>query len=77
MNDFSRTWHGREEELSQDAAASQRVVDARLTDDLQQAPVYAGESVGLVTEERSATGVVRALTAEAESFLKGAAKLLR
>ena len=50
---------------------------SRRTDDLQQAPVYAGESVGLVTEERSATEVVRALTAEAESFLKGAAKLLR
>ncbi len=76
VNDFSRTWHGREEELSRDAAASKRVVDARLTDDLQQAPVYAGEAVGLVTTERSATDVVRELTAEAETFLKSAATLL-
>ena len=76
VNDFSRTWHGREEELSRDAAASQQVVDARRTDDLRHAPLYAGESVGLVTEELSATEVVRRLTAEAEEFLKGAAKLI-
>lgn len=76
VNDFSRTWHGREEELSRNAAAAQRVVDARRTDDLQQAPVYAGESVGLVTGERSATDVVRQLTADAEKALRDAARLV-
>ena len=75
-NEFSRTWHGREEELAQDAAASQRVVDARKTDDLEQAPLYAGESVGLVTAERSATDVVRGLSDAAEKALRAVPKLL-
>ncbi|MGY2064219.1 NAD(P)H-dependent flavin oxidoreductase [Blastococcus sp. SYSU DS0619] len=75
-NDFSRTWHGREDELARDDAARQRVVDARRTDDLEQAPVYAGESVGLVTEERSATDVVRDLGASAEQALRRVAGLL-
>ncbi|WP_104522684.1 NAD(P)H-dependent flavin oxidoreductase [Blastococcus atacamensis] len=76
VNEFSRTWHGREEELARDDVASQRVVDARRSDDLDQAPVYAGESVGLVTAERSATDVVRDLTAGAERALRAVPDLL-
>ncbi len=76
VNEFSRTWHGREDELRQDAAASQRVVDARVTGDLAQAPVYAGEAVGLVTAERSATDVVRELDAAAEKALRAVPRLL-
>jgi nitronate monooxygenase len=76
VNEFSRTWHGREADLLVDDAASRRVVDARVDDDLEQAPVYAGESVGLVTTERSATDVVRQLTEDAEKALRAAAKLL-
>jgi nitronate monooxygenase len=76
VNEFSRTWHGREEDLRQDAAAAQRVVDARRSDDLDQAPVYAGESVGLVTAERSATDVVRDLDAAAEKALRAVPRLL-
>jgi nitronate monooxygenase len=75
-NDFSRTWHGREDELRQDAAASQRVVDARKSDDLEQAPLYAGESVGLVTAERSAADVVREIDAAAEKALRAVPRLL-
>jgi nitronate monooxygenase len=76
VNEFSRTWHGREAELRHDAAASQRVVEARRIDDLDQAPVYAGESVGLVTSERSATDVVRDLDAGAEKALRAVPRLL-
>ncbi|SOD94802.1 NAD(P)H-dependent flavin oxidoreductase [Blastococcus haudaquaticus] len=76
VNEFSRTWHGREHELRQDAAASQRVVDARQIDDLEQGPLYAGESVGLVTEERSAMDVVRDLDAAAEKALRAVPRLL-
>jgi nitronate monooxygenase len=76
VNDFSREWHGREDELRDDAAARQRVVDGRRTGDPANAPVYAGESVGLVTEERSATDVVRDLDAAAEKALRAAPKLL-
>jgi nitronate monooxygenase len=76
INDFSREWHGREEQLLDDAAARQRVVEARRTGDPADAPVYAGESVGLVTAERSATDVVRELDAAAEKALRAVPDLL-
>jgi nitronate monooxygenase len=75
-NEFSRTWHGREDDLGRDLAASERVVEARRTDDLEQAPLYAGEAVGLVRSERSATDVVRTMDAEAEKALRAASRLL-
>lgn len=76
VNEFSRSWHGREDELRQDAAACQRVLDARRDNDLEQAPLYAGESVGLVTDERPATDVVRELAADAERALRAGSDLL-
>jgi nitronate monooxygenase len=75
-NDFSREWHGREADLVDDAAARQRVVDGRRTGDPANAPLYAGEAVGLVTTERSATDVVRELDAAAEKALRAVPKLL-
>jgi len=75
VNDFSRTWHGREDELVDDPAARQRVVEGRRTGDPATA-LYAGESVSLVTEERSATDVVRNLDAAAEKALRAVPKLL-
>src|SRR5687768_5673189 len=76
VNDFSREWHGREGELVDDAAARQLVVEGRRTGDLANAPIYAGESVGLVTTERSAGDVVRELDAGAEEALRAAPRLL-
>jgi len=76
VNDFSREWHGREDVLVDDAAARQRVVDGRRSGDPANAPLYAGESVGLVTSERSATDVVREMDAEAEKALRAVPKLL-
>jgi nitronate monooxygenase len=76
VNDFSRTWHGRESELVDDAAARQLVIDGRRTGDPASAPLYAGESVGLVTTERSATEVVREMDADAEKALRAVPKLL-
>jgi nitronate monooxygenase len=76
VNDFSRTWHGREDELVGDAAARQLVVDGRRNGDPTAAPVYAGEAVGLVTTERPAGEVVRELDAEAEKALRAVPKLL-
>jgi nitronate monooxygenase len=75
-NDFSREWHGREDELAADATAARRVEEARRTGDLSAAPLYAGESVGLVTRERSATDVVRELATGAERALRDARDLL-
>ena len=76
VNDFSRTWHGRERELLGDAAAQQRVVEGRRTGNPADAPLYAGESVGLVTAERSATDVVRDLDVAAEKALRSVPDLL-
>jgi nitronate monooxygenase len=76
VNDFSRTWHGREEDLREDAAARQLVIDGRRTGDPATAPVYAGESVGLVVTERSATDVVLELDSGAEKALRAASRLL-
>lgn len=76
VNDFSRVWHGREDDLVQDEDARRLVVEGRSTGDPATAPIYAGEAVGLVTAERSATDVVRQLTADAEKALAAAAKLL-
>jgi nitronate monooxygenase len=75
-NDFSREWHGREAELARDPDAARRVVEARRTGDLTAAPLYAGESVGLVTGERPAADVVRQLAADAERALRAAADLV-
>ncbi len=76
VNDFSRAWHGREDALSEDADARLLVVEGRRTGDPAHAPVYAGESVGLVTSERSAADVVRELDAEAEKALRAVPRLL-
>jgi nitronate monooxygenase len=76
VNDFSREWHGREDELRGDAAARQLVIDGRRTGDPANAPLYAGESVGLVTNERPAGEIVRGLDAAAEKALRGVPRLL-
>jgi nitronate monooxygenase len=76
VNDFSRAWHGREDELRDDDDARRLVVEGRRTADPDHAPIYAGESVGLVTRERSATDVIRELDAEAEKALRAVPRLL-
>jgi nitronate monooxygenase len=76
VNDFSRVWHGREDELREDPTARQLVIDGRRTGDPANAPLYAGESVGLVTSERPAGEIVRGLDAAAEKALRGVPRLL-
>jgi nitronate monooxygenase len=76
VNEFTETWHGREDELRGDTAAAEQVSAARRDGDLEHSPVYAGESVGLVTGEVSATDVVRRLAADAEAVLRKVPKLL-
>jgi nitronate monooxygenase len=76
VNEFSETWHGREDELRGDTVAAELVRRARAEGDLENSPVYAGESVGLVTAEESATDVVRRLAADARKALERAPRLL-
>ncbi|MCZ2848012.1 NAD(P)H-dependent flavin oxidoreductase [Modestobacter sp. VKM Ac-2978] len=75
-NEFTQLWHGRETELRGDTAAADLVRRAREEGDLDHAPVYAGESVGLVTTEESATDVVRRLAGGARKALERAPRLL-
>ncbi|MGY1632652.1 NAD(P)H-dependent flavin oxidoreductase [Geodermatophilus sp. SYSU D01186] len=75
VNEFSRTWHGREADLPGHPDCA-RVVEGRRTGDLDAAPLYAGESVGLVTAERPAADVVRELAEAAEQRLRAVAELL-
>ncbi len=77
MNEFTETWQGREDELRGDTRAAEQVRRARVEGDLENVPLYAGEAVGLVTAEESATDVVRRLTADARTALERAARLLR
>jgi nitronate monooxygenase len=76
VNEFTETWHGREDELRRDAAAAAQVETARRDGDLEHMPVYAGESVGLVTREVPAAELVRALAADAETVLRRVPRLL-
>jgi len=76
VNDFSRQWHGREGELVDDEAARASVVEGRRTGNPATAPLYAGEAVGLVVTERSATDVVREMDADAEKALRAVPDLL-
>jgi nitronate monooxygenase len=77
VNEFTETWQGREDELRGDTRAAEEVRRARREGDVEHSPVYAGESVGLVTNEESATDVVRRLTVDAQAALERAARLLR
>jgi nitronate monooxygenase len=76
VNEFTETWHGREDELRGDTRAAEQVRRARAEGDLEHAPVYAGESVGLVTAEESATDIVRRLATDARKALERAPRLL-
>jgi nitronate monooxygenase len=77
VNEFTETWEGREDELRGDTRAAEEVRRARREGDVEHSPLYAGESVGLVTSEESATDVVRRLTVDAQAALERAARLLR
>ena len=69
-NGFTERWAGREEELARDAGAREGYAAAKRRGDLDVTSVYAGQGVGLVTDERSATQVVADLADGAELLLR-------
>jgi nitronate monooxygenase len=69
-NEFSRRWSGREDELAGDQDAQAELAAARKAGDYDTAYLYAGQGVGLVTEERSASEIVAGLGAGAERLLQ-------
>ena len=64
-NSFTEAWTGRDAELADAVASSDRLVDdmlrARREADLEMAPVYAGQSAGLVAGKRTAADVLTEL----------------
>jgi nitronate monooxygenase len=71
-NPFFDRWQGREDELALDDEAHRALVAARAAQDLDTAPVYAGEGAALLDAERPAADVVRSFAA-ADDLLRRAA----
>ncbi len=69
QNDFTRRWAGREQGLAGDEQARQQLAAARGREDYDTAFIYAGQGVGMVAEERSATEVVAGMADGAERLL--------
>ena len=75
-NDFTRRWHGREDDLQQDAAAErERYAQAAAASDMDTAVVFAGEGIDLIHDIVPAGQIVTRLVAEAEACLADAAAL--
>lgn len=68
-NAFLDCWRDREDELSKDTAAQRAYTDAAARGDLNVLPVWASESIDLITKVGSATDLVAALAADAERAL--------
>ena len=68
-NTFTETWHGREDELASTTSMRAELQAAEARDDFDQFSVWAGQGVGLVTDERSVADVI--------SDFAGAEPLLR
>jgi nitronate monooxygenase len=66
---FVEQWRGREEQLAADDDAKQAYQDAVAAGDLPPVPVWASEAIDLITDLRSAAGLVGTLAAEAEAAL--------
>lgn len=69
-NRFTDQWHSRVEALAQTDEARQQLKEAITGKNYDLAFLYAGEAVGLVTQQRSAGDVVRSLGDGAELLLR-------
>lgn len=74
-NEFTDRWQGREEELGQTAAASGEFARAKAARDYTRANLYAGQSVGLASEVRTAAEIVAELERGAIARLQDCASL--
>jgi nitronate monooxygenase len=68
-NKYFDTWHDRLDDLARDDEAAQELATARENEDYDTAYLYAGQGVGLLTQERSVSDVL-ADFAGAEQLLK-------
>ena len=76
-NNFSAEWHGGEEELQAAQPVEEKAYLATAADDFRSRVVWAGESVDLVNDIRSAAEIIEGTVAEAAAVLKQGARLVR
>jgi nitronate monooxygenase len=77
-NRFMERWHGRDVDLAAAVASERSAYQSAAHDgDYDTAVVWAGEAVDLVTRVEGAADLVRRISAEAESLLANAGKLIR
>lgn len=69
-NRFTDQWHHQTDALAQDQDARQQLAEAVASKDYDFAYMYAGEAVGLVTQERPAAEVIQHLGEGAEQLLR-------
>jgi nitronate monooxygenase len=69
-NRFTEQWDPQIGALSQATDARQQLAEAVASENYDLAFLYAGEAVGLVTQQRSAGAVIQALGDEAEQLLR-------
>ncbi len=74
-NAFSDRWAGREDELAGDDEAAAELQDAVRARDLDVAPVWAGQAVGLLQQPRPAAEVVAELGRGEQLLREAAARL--
>jgi len=75
-NRFTDQWHHQTDELAQDQGARQKLAEAVANKDYDLAYIYAGEAVGLVTQQRPAAEVIQELGEGAEELLRERYRLL-
>ncbi len=76
-NDFTKRWHGREDELSENlSAARENLREARGKDNFSENHIYAGQSVGMVSDVPSAGDLVERSPSGAEGYLRFSASSL-
>ncbi|HLZ62898.1 MAG TPA: nitronate monooxygenase [Ktedonosporobacter sp.] len=75
-NQFTQRWHSQIETLPEAKEARQELAEAVASKNYDLAYIYAGEAVGVVTQQRPAGTVIRDLGEGAEQWLRERSRLL-
>jgi len=75
-NRFTDRWHTRIDELPQASEARQQLAEAIASENYDLAYIYAGQAVGLVTQQQPAAEVIQQLGDGAERLLRDRSALL-
>jgi len=69
-NEYTHTWHGREDEALADPSVVAAFAAARAAGDFDKAYIYAGQAVGLLERERAVAEVIAGIGDGAELILR-------